>query len=162
MESCASHRSELADQCPLWVKTRHVQRKKLCPLSANSGHYKKGRSDGGRPLKSLKKFPIYLDIAALAASIFSFTASRLKLAPVCIGGNSIAVIASFSTCCCTNTKRQNSYLNQSKYCCGPSLVALLGQPVRSNGSRRKLVRYGTSGLVLSPSQPPGWSMKRYL
>jgi hypothetical protein len=24
---------------------------------------------------------------------------RLKLAPFCIGGNSIAVIASFSTCC---------------------------------------------------------------
>ena len=41
----------------------------------------------------------YLAIAALAASIFAFTASRLKLAPFCIGGNSIAVIASFSTCC---------------------------------------------------------------
>ena len=51
-------------------------------------------------------------IAALAASIFAFTASRLKLAPFCIGGNSTAVMASFSTCCWTNTKRQNSYLNQ--------------------------------------------------
>ena len=41
----------------------------------------------------------YFAIAALAASIFAFTASRLKLAPLCIGGNSTAVIASFSTCC---------------------------------------------------------------
>src|SRR6478672_7352797 len=104
----------------------------------------------------------YLLIAALAASIFAFTASRLKLAPFCIGGNSIAVIASFSTCCCTNTKRQNSYLNQSKYCCAPSFEPLSGQPVRSNGSRRRLIRYGTSTLVFSPSQPLGWSIKRYL
>src|SRR6201996_2963698 len=104
----------------------------------------------------------YLAIAVLAASIFAFTESRLKLAPLCMGGNSMAVIASFSTCCWTNTKRQNSYLNQSKYCCAPSLVPLFGHPVRSKGSRRRLIRYGTSGLVLSPSQPPGWSMKRYL
>jgi hypothetical protein len=41
----------------------------------------------------------YLVIAPLAASIFAFTASRLKLAPFCIGGNSMAVMASFSTCC---------------------------------------------------------------
>src|SRR5437764_2444878 len=81
----------------------------------------------------------YLAIAAWAAAIFAFTASRLKLAPFCIGGNSIAVIASFSTSCWTKTKRQNSYLNQSKYCCAPSLVPLLGHPVRSNGSRRRLV-----------------------
>src|SRR3954454_8452833 len=57
----------------------------------------------------------YLAIADLAAAIFAFTASRLKLAPFCIGGNSIAVMASFSTCCCTKTKRQNSYLNHWKY-----------------------------------------------
>src|SRR5580704_12722083 len=82
----------------------------------------------------------YLAIDARAASIFAFTASRLKLAPFCIGGNSIAVMASFSTCCWTNTKRQNSYLNQSKYCWAPYLVPLSGQPVRSNGSRRRLIR----------------------
>src|SRR5450631_77509 len=41
----------------------------------------------------------YLATEAWAAAIFAFTASRLKLAPFCIGGNSIAVIASFSTCC---------------------------------------------------------------
>src|SRR4051794_32730792 len=81
----------------------------------------------------------YLAIAAWAAAIFAFTASRLKLAPFCIGGNSIAVMASFSTFCWTNTNRQNSYLNQSKYCCAPSLVPALGQPVRSKGSRRRLV-----------------------
>src|SRR5437879_19036 len=82
----------------------------------------------------------YLPTAAWAAAIFAFTASRLKLAPFCIGGNSTAVIASFSTCCWTKTKRQNSYLNQSKYCCAPFFVPLSGQPVRSKGSRRKLVR----------------------
>src|ERR1700730_3271959 len=97
----------------------------------------------------------YLAIDAWAAAIFAFTASRLKLAPFCIGGNSIAVMASFSTVCWTNTKRQNSYLNQSKYCWAPYLVPLSGQPVRSNGSRRRLIRKGTSGLVLSPTQPPG-------
>src|SRR5262249_9236474 len=97
----------------------------------------------------------YLAIAALAASIFSFTASRLKLAPFCIGGNSIAVWANFSTWSWTNTKRQNSYLNQLKYSCAPSLVPFSGQPVRSNGSRRRLVINGPSALVFSPSQPVG-------
>src|ERR1700688_86031 len=82
----------------------------------------------------------YLAIDAWAAAIFTFTASRLKLAPFCIGGNSIAVMASFSTCCWTNTKRQNLYLNQWKYCGALYLVPLSGQPVRSNGSRRRLIR----------------------
>src|SRR5262245_21205038 len=45
--------------------------------------------------------------AAMAASIWAFTASRLKLAPFCMGGKSIAVFASSPTTCCTNTKRQN-------------------------------------------------------
>ena len=91
-----------------------------------------GGTEGlGAPAINQSKLGGYLLIAALAASIFAFTASRLKLAPFCIGGNSIAVMASFSTCCWTNTKRQNSYLNQSKYCWAPSLVPLLGQPVRS-------------------------------
>ena len=91
----------------------------------------------------------------IASSIFAFTASRLKLAPFCIGGKSIAVMASFATSCWTNTKRQNSYLNQPKYSCEPYLDPLSGQPVRSNGSRRRLVRYGTSTWVFSPSQPAG-------
>src|SRR6266576_2568002 len=95
---------------------------------------------GAADRSARQPIPAYLAIAAWAAAIFAFTASRLKLAPLCIGGNSIAVMASFSTCCCTNTKRQNSYLNQSKYCCAPYLVPLSGQPVRSNGSRRRLLR----------------------
>src|SRR5215510_2132409 len=66
----------------------------------------------------------YLATAPLAASIFAFTASRLKLAPFCIGGNSMAVMASFTTSCWTHTNRQNSYLNQLKYCCAPYLVPL--------------------------------------
>jgi len=44
----------------------------------------------------------------IAFSICSLTVSRLKLAPFCIGGKSIAVWASFPTSCCTNWKRQNS------------------------------------------------------
>ena len=33
-------RYHLSDpQCPLWVKSRHVQRTSQCPLSANSGHW---------------------------------------------------------------------------------------------------------------------------
>src|SRR3954467_14850721 len=82
----------------------------------------------------------YLAIAARAAAIFAFTASRLKLAPFCIGGNSITVMASFSTCCCTKTKRQNSYLNHWKYSCEPVLVPFSGQPVRSKGAKRSLGR----------------------
>jgi hypothetical protein len=39
----------------------------------------------------------YLPMAVLAANILALTASRLKLAPFCIGGNSIAVMANFST-----------------------------------------------------------------
>src|SRR5258707_14832587 len=53
----------------------------------------------GAPAINQSKLGGYLPTAARAASIFAFTASRLKLAPLCIGGNSIAVIASFSTCC---------------------------------------------------------------
>ena len=41
-------------------------------------------------------------------------------------------------------------------------IPLSGQAVRSNGSRRKLTKTGTSQWVFSPSQPFGWSMKRYL
>ena len=51
------------------------------------------------PRTACRFLRVYLLIAVRAASIFAFTASRLKLAPFCIGGNSIAVIASFSTCC---------------------------------------------------------------
>jgi hypothetical protein len=62
--------------------------------------FKGGRLGYGSPAKKTNTpWSNYLDIAALAASIFAFTASRLKLAPFCIGGNSTAVIASFSTCC---------------------------------------------------------------
>ena len=55
---------------------------------------------GGAPATKISRCLVaYLLIAALAASIFAFTASRLKLAPFCIGGYSTAVMASFSTSC---------------------------------------------------------------
>ena len=57
---------------------------------------------------------------------FRFHSIEIEACAFCIGGNSIAVMASFSTCCWTNTKRQNSYLNQSKYCCAPYFGAAIG------------------------------------
>src|ERR1700730_4319812 len=119
---------------------------------------------GGRPLRATRReghFGYWLAplLAASASAIFfaisAFTASRLKLAPRCIGGYSRKVWSSLPITCWTKTKRQNWNLNQSKYCCAPSFVPLLGQPWRSNGSRRRLIRYGTSGWVFSPSQPAG-------
>src|SRR5260370_41033920 len=98
----------------------------------------------------------------ILVAISAFTASRLKLAPFCIGGNSRKVWSSLPTTCWTNTKRQNWNLNQSKYCCAPSFVPSFGQAVRSNGSRRRLIRTGTSRCGLAPSPPWGWSIKRYL
>ena len=59
--------------------------------------------------------PNYWPCLAMASAIFAFIASRLKLAPFCAGGNSIAVIASFATSRWTNTNRQNSSANQSQY-----------------------------------------------
>jgi hypothetical protein len=63
----------------------------------------------------------YLPTPLLAASaciirfaISAFTASRLKLAPFCIGGYSMKVCSALPTTSWTNTNRQNSYLNHSK------------------------------------------------
>src|SRR5215216_3468063 len=81
-----------------------------------------GAAHSGLPHRDDYQLSVYLPVADLAASILAFTASRLKLAPFCIGGNSMAVMASFCTCCWTNTKRQNSYLNHWKYSCDPVLV----------------------------------------
>src|SRR5262249_31749765 len=44
----------------------------------------------------------------IASSIWALTASRLKEAGACIGGNSMAVFANSATLSCTGTKRQNS------------------------------------------------------
>src|SRR5262249_1852069 len=53
----------------------------------------------GEPRPAADRYVRYLAIAARAASMLALTASRLKLAPRCIGGNSIAVLASSSTFC---------------------------------------------------------------
>ena len=53
--------------------------------------------------------PHLADCAWTALRICSLTASRLKLAPFCIGGNSMNVSATFATSCCANVKRQNSW-----------------------------------------------------
>ncbi len=44
---------------------------------------------------------------AILLAISAFTASRLKLAPRCMGGKSRKVWSSLPITCCTNTKRQN-------------------------------------------------------
>src|SRR5580658_8513244 len=88
----------------------------------------------GRSLGRVDYWPGPLLAASAWAILFAisaFTASRLKLAPFCIGGYSIKVCSALPTTCWTNTKRQNSYLNHSKYDCAPSFVPLLGQPMRS-------------------------------
>src|SRR6185312_7172385 len=54
----------------------------------------------GRPLEAPDGNHYFAGCAAIAFSICAFTASKLKLAPFCMGGNSIAVWASFATCCC--------------------------------------------------------------
>src|ERR1700731_2649935 len=113
------------------------------------------RAGGVLLLVSCQSCNAYLAIDAAAAAIFAFTASRLKLAPFCIGGNSIAVMASFSTCCWTNTKRQNSYLNQSKFCCAPYFAPLSAPPAPSPGPGRKSIRWGLPALVFSQGQPAG-------
>src|ERR1017187_10313928 len=66
-------------------------------------------------------------------------ASRLKLAPRCIGGYSRKGWISLPITCWTNTKRQNSYLNQSKYCCAPSFVPFTGWPM--NGTKDGAQQY---------------------
>jgi len=50
----------------------------------------------------------------IVSSICRFTASRLNEAGACIGGNSIAVCASFATSCCTSTKRQIRVANWTR------------------------------------------------
>src|SRR5439155_24722357 len=74
--------------------------------------------------------------AACACSIFfaisALTASRLKLAPRCIGGHSWKVWSSLPITCWTKTKRQNWNLNQSKYCCPRFFVTSFGQAVLPN------------------------------
>src|SRR5438094_9867193 len=56
-------------------------------------------------------------LAASASCIFfpisAFTASRLKLAPSCIGGESWKVWSSLHITCWTNTKSHNLNLNQT-------------------------------------------------
>src|SRR5262245_20310717 len=63
---------------------------------------------GGTPWVPRSNHLYFPEGDCIALSICSFTASRLKLAPFCIGGKSIAVCASLPTSCCTSTKRQNS------------------------------------------------------
>ena len=66
------------------------------------------RSRLDETIRLMAQFPAWF---LIASSIFALTASRLKLAPFCMGGYSIAVCASLATSCCTKTKRQNSYTN---------------------------------------------------
>jgi len=61
-----------------------------------------------RPPRISQTVMPYLACAAIAFSICALTASRLKLAPFCIGGYSIAVWATLAISFCTNWKRQNS------------------------------------------------------
>ena len=49
----------------------------------------------------------------IACATLSLTPWMLKLAPFCIGGNSMNVSPTFATSCCTKTNRQNSWTKKS-------------------------------------------------
>ena len=78
----------------------------------------------------------------------------LKLAPFCIGGNSMKVLASFADFLLHKDKapeldRRTSRSRRA------TRVLPLDMPVRSNGSRRRLTRIGQSTFTVAPSQPFG-------
>ena len=78
---------------------------------ASTGDHSVSRSGRYRgPLESPAASPVdYCPLWLLmASSTFFLIASRLNEAGSCIGGNSMAVAASFPTYSCTITKRQNS------------------------------------------------------
>lgn len=83
----------------------------LTSIRADGRHYPRGRGYcrawDSEPISGAR--PPHLPMCdSIDFWICSLTVSKLKLAPFCIGGNSIAVCASFPTSCCTNWKRQNS------------------------------------------------------
>src|SRR2546428_13382042 len=94
---------------------------------------------------TVKVIPGYLPVPLLAASasaiffpISALIASRLKLAPRCIGGKTREVWVFFALVCWTNKKGQNSYFNQSKDYFPPSFLPFFGQPGGSHGSKAKV------------------------
>src|SRR4029077_15936366 len=82
------------------------------------------------------QFDYWPSCSLIASWIFCFTASRLNVAGACIGGELIAVSASFATYCCTRTRRQNSRAKKSFVYAGALLFQLSPRRfgVRSNGS----------------------------
>ena len=57
------------------------------------------------------RMPAYWACAVILFCSSSFTCSRLKLAPFCIGGKSMKVCAYWPITCCTSTKRKNNQTN---------------------------------------------------
>jgi len=78
----------------------------------------------------------YLAIDAAASAIFAFTASRLKLAPFCIGGELDRRHGQLLHLLLDKHERQNSYLNQSKYCWAPYLCRYQPSPCARMDRRR--------------------------
>ena len=70
------------------------------------------------------RYSILPFIALRRSSISALTASRLKLAPRCIGGYSMNVWAYSPTFCCRKTKRQNSWLVEVRHVHEGAVVAL--------------------------------------
>ncbi len=83
---------------------------------------------------------------------FSLTASRLKLAPGCMGGKLSAVYAGLAASCWTKTNRQNSNVHQSLANNDSPM------PIFSNGSGRRLKIPGQSNLTFAPPVGPGKSI----
>ena len=78
----------------------------------------------------------------------------LKLAPFCIGGNSMKRLGGLRHFLLHEDETPE--LVHEPVVVGQRAVVLpLDMPVRSNGSRRRLTRIGQSTLSVAPSQPLG-------
>ena len=95
----------------------------------------------------------YLPIAARAASIFAFTASRLKLAPFCIGGNSMAVMMSFSTSLLDEHEAPEFVLEPVEVLLRPGFGPALGPARALEGIEAKVgqERHVDMGLLAEPA-----------
>ena len=97
------------------AQTTPVRRGRRCsilPCSKTSANQTPAQGAPGRAVlyEFRSGYSVAAFIAFTRASISALTASRLKLAPRCIGGKSMNVSAYSPTVCCRKTKRQNSWM----------------------------------------------------
>ena len=105
----------------------------------------------------VRTWPVPFDAASAWAIFFAisaFTASRLKLAPLhrrVDRGERLGVLARDQTPETTRAPERN--LNQSKYCCAPSLVHCSASPCAFERIQARIGDVGYVRAVLFPSHP---------